>query len=179
MNNQPAFIVGHHHPREPTVILMFPPARTASLETTWKLNPNANTLWETCGSLQWESTRGRTPAFAVAAELSPGRASPALMLQRTGALLCGNGRCRLALPEAGLQRSTEREPNPLCRLCFGMHIVSHLLWIFNRASVGYYIHICSYFVSGHSTDVWNGAIFYRQQGRLELRKNKYTQRFGL
>lgn len=74
MNNQPAFIVGHHHPREPTVILMFPPARTASLETTWKLNPNANTLWETCclGSLQWECTCGKTPVFAVAAELSPG-----------------------------------------------------------------------------------------------------------
>lgn len=64
------------------------------------------------------------------------RASPVLMLQRTGALLCGNGRCRLALPEAGLQRSTEREPNPLCRLCFGMHIVSHLLWIFNIGHQG-------------------------------------------
>lgn len=52
------------------------------------------------------------------------RPSPVLMLRPTGALLCGNGRCRSALPEAGLRRSTERAPSPLSRLCFGMHMIS-------------------------------------------------------
>lgn len=74
------------------------------------------------------------------------RPSPVLMLRPTGALLCGNGRCRSALPEAGLRRSTERAPSPLRRLCFGMHMISFSSESQTRGIAGTcYVHICLVF----------------------------------
>lgn len=141
--NQPAFIVEHHHPRHPTVILMFPSAPTASLEMTWELNPNANTLRENQlaeGELQsmlscfffssGKSTCGRRLCSQSRSWAFSRRASPVLLPQWSGALWCGDGRCCSALPEAGLQQraDTEREPNPLS-VCFmySLHIITPVL----------------------------------------------------